>query len=460
MVPTTRDSCFLFLVLRTATIIRILTMTTVGILGRPILTSAFTGWRYYTARPMIVVVHGKFRPRSTLAVATSPEDKNKDSSHHHHHSIGQPHHDDDKEGGTTTSGLLHPDQLGPIPMPKNLSPSAVLEFKACPQSFLFQYLYKLRQPTTMATARGSLCHEALEEVFDLDPPDRTLDNLQNLLRKRWGQQRLTDKYRFLFETMEDNGWDIEAEKEWGQSALQLLHNYYQIEDPRLVVRPNPFRREVWVNAHLTADPLLGSTARHGNHLAETLSSSSASTTTTTTTSVPETFHVRGIVDRLDMVKDESGVVLKIVDYKTGKAPLLKYTKPVNDRIMEDAFYQLKIYALLLREKRDEGPTLNTMNLRYLELMHLTSEEGMAKALRYDLGATSEERDEVLQEIHRDLSQVWRDITDLVALQDPKAFVGCDRSFCYCHKCRDRFVPGTLWEPSTVPKPDAGYPFEG
>jgi hypothetical protein len=330
--------------------------------------------------------------------------------------------------------LLHPDQFGPIPLPKNLSPSAVLEFKACPQSYLLQYLYKLRQPTTLATAKGSLCHEALEQLFDLDPPDRTLETLQNLLRVRWGQQRLSDKYRFLFETSDQKEWNLEAEKEWGQSALQLLQNYYQVEDPRQVQRPNPLRREIWVQAHLSVDPVLGSTSREKP---DTIPSS------------PETFYIRGIVDRLDMVREDKGVALKIVDYKTGKAPMLKYTKPVNDRIMEEAFYQLKVYALLLKEKTDDGPTLNSMNLRYLELLYLNSEQGTAKTLRYDLGATQEQRDEALQSIHQDLSQVWQDISDLVALQDPKAFVGCERSFCHCHQCRDRFVPGTLWEPDTL-----------
>ena len=336
--------------------------------------------------------------------------------------------------------LLHPDQFGPIPLPKNLSPSSVLEFKACPQSFLLQYLYKLRQPTTMATAKGTMCHEALEKLFDLDPPDRTLDTLQNLLRKSWGQQRLTDKYRFLFESGGDNEWNVQSEKEWGQSALQLLQNYYQVEDPRQVQRPNPLRREIWLHAHLTLDPKLGSTSHQKPDMIP---------------SSPETFYVRGIVDRLDMVKEDKGVALKIVDYKTGKAPNLKYSKPMNDSIVEEAFYQLKVYALLLKEKNTDGPSLHSMNLRYLELLYLNSEQGAAKTLRYDLGPTQEERDEVLQGIHQDLSDVWKDISDLVALQDAKAFVGCERSFCHCHKCRSRFVPGTLWEPETMQQSQFG-----
>lgn len=369
---------------------------------------------------------------SSLAVSTSSSSSS--SSNSEQGTVG-----DEEE-------LKHPDQFGKIPLPSSLSPSAVMEFKKCPQSYLLQYLYKLRQPTTLATAKGTMCHEALEQIFDLDPPQRTLETLQNLLRVCWGKQRLSEKYRFLFESSPDK-WDWEAEKEWGKSALELLQNYYQVEDPREVTRPNPLRREIWLHSHLTVDPSLGSTA-----------TGSASRPTDGTK--PETFYMRGIVDRLDMVKvppnqdgiPSRGVALKIVDYKTGKAPTLKYSKPVNDRILEESFYQLKVYALLLREKGassrndDDGPGLDTMDLRYLELLYLNSESGGAKPWRYDLGETHEQRMEVLQGVHQDLSQVWQDISDLVALQDPKAFVGCDRSFCHCHKCRETFVPGTLWEP--------------
>jgi RecB family exonuclease len=330
--------------------------------------------------------------------------------------------------------MLHPKQFGDIPYPKALSPSAVMEFKKCPQSFLFQYLYKLRQPTSLALAKGSMCHEALEKVFDLDPQDRTLEHLQNLLRVSWGDKRLSDAYRFLFET--DSGdRDIDAERTWGQSALRLLENYYQIEDPRMIDRANPLKREIWLNAHLTVDPTHGTTATGGGGA----SPSKGST---------PTFHVRGIVDRLDMVRlSPRQVAMRIVDYKTGKAPNLKYSKAANERIMEETFYQLKIYALLLREKGAGAQQPKGMDLRLLRLLFLTSEQGRAQNLDFDLGETQEERDMVLQEVHQDLSNVWTEITELVSQQDPKAFVGCDRSFCYCHKCRDRFVPDSVWEPN-------------
>jgi putative RecB family exonuclease len=327
--------------------------------------------------------------------------------------------------------LLHPEQFGKIPLPKALSPSAVMEFKKCPQSYLLQYLYKLRQPTSLALAKGSMCHEALEKVFDLDPADRTLEQLQNLLRASWGKRRLTDTYRFLFETPEGER-DIAAEREWGQSALQLLENYYQVEDPKTITRPNPLKREIWLHSNLTLDPSLGVTGGANG----------------ASRGKPETFYVRGIVDRLDMTRISSREnAMMVVDYKTGKVPNLKYSRPMNEKIVEESFYQLKIYALLLREKGAGKEQPQGLDLRFLQLLYLTSENGEAKPWVCDLGETQERRDEILQEVHQDLSNVWTSITDLVAQQDPTAFVGCDRSFCYCHKCRDRFVPGTLWEPN-------------
>jgi hypothetical protein len=373
--------------------------------------------------------------------------------------------DDDNEvvnysSSSSATELIHPDQLGPIPLPKTLSPSSIMEFKKCPQSFLFQYLYNLKQPTSLPLAKGSMCHEALEKVFDLDPQHRTLETLQNLLRVSWGDHRLSDTYRFLFETTTSEAAataaakdgstaatttvrDIPAEREWGKSALALLENYYRLEDPRTVTRPNPLKREIWLNANLTVDPKLGTTGYTAGG-----DGGSDSSTNHESSSTPDTFRVRGIVDRLDMVRLSSRkVAMRIVDYKTGKSPNLKYSKACNERIMDEAFYQLKIYALLLREKGAGADEPKGLDLQFLRLFYLTSEEGPAKHLDFDLGETQLERDYMMQEIHQDISYVWTSILDLVSKQDPKKFVGCDRSFCYCHKCRERFVPGSLWEPN-------------
>jgi len=126
---------------------------------------------------------------------------------------------------------------------------------------------------------------------------------------------------------------------------------------------------------------------------------------------------------------------------------------MNDKIVDEAFFQLKIYALLLREQgagKDFQFNTNELDLRLLRLLYLNSESGKAVNWDFDMGATQEERDALLQEVHAELSNVWMRIVELVSMQDPKAFVGCNRSFCYCHVCRARFVPGTVWEPPASP----------
>lgn len=329
---------------------------------------------------------------------------------------------------------------GQIPMPKALSPSAILEFQKCPQSYLFQYLFGLRQGTTEALARGTFCHTALENVFDLIPEERTLENLHNLFRKAWSEERLSDGYRALFEE-EDSGnvsaRNLDAEITWGKSALRLLDNYYELEDPRSVPVPNPLAREIWVSSELTSDR-------------------------------GDAFLVRGIVDRVDLI---NGPFLRIVDYKTGKCPDFKYSAATNERIAHESFFQLKIYALLLREmmrkqqqsdeesiggdeagdgkrRKNNGLPQNLragIPVRNLRLLYLTSkDEGPAKYLDCDLGATEEARNAELDRVQDDLGQVWSSITDLVEGNDPRAFVHCDRAFCWCHKVRPRFIPQTVW----------------
>jgi hypothetical protein len=226
---------------------------------------------------------------------------------------------------------------------------------------------------------------------------------------------------------------------WGRQGLQLLESYYRVEDPRKVTRPNPMQREIWVKAQLAVDSAAGATGYTNANEGVTQDS-------TPDASCPS-FLVRGIVDRLDLVQaSDKSVALRVVDYKTGKAPNLKYSPAMNKKIADEAFFQLKIYALLIREKGAASAIDSTMDLRWLRLFYLTSVSGEAAFMDMDLGESPQERDRLLQEVHAELANVWTKVIELVSQQDATKFVGCDRSFCYCHKCRPRFVPGTVWEP--------------
>lgn len=420
----------------------------------------------------------------------------------------------------TSTSLLHPSEFnnGVIPKPKSLSPSAIITFKACPQQYLFQYLYKIKEPPNQVLTKGTMCHSALEKIYGYPPHQRTLKNLSNLYRILWREKRAQEPYDTLFrvekvppppltqlsfpksyesdsstddeqsddeslkicieeeekddddaDKMEKEGvtyeWDYAAEKKWGQEALRLLKNYVTLEDPSQIKFPNPIEREMWLSKSLPLDPTKGATGY-------------------TSTSPPPLFHknshdtflVRGIVDRIDLIKvpttpenyndEDCEPALRVVDYKTGKAPDFKYSQKMNYKIANENFFQLKIYALLYREiSKDLDLNLSLSNgtkkvtkaeklgqkyqipdMRKLRLMYLTSHLPNEEAayVDMDLGATQEERDSALQEVHMELSNTWRDILKLVETQDPKAFHHCDRSFCSCHKLRPLFVNGTLW----------------
>ncbi len=401
------------------------------------------------------------------------------------------------EDGTLKPSTFH-NTNGSIPSPRALSPSAAAEFKACPQSYLLQYLYGIRQPTTLALAKGRVCHSALEQLFDLEPHQRSLEHLQNLFRKNWSMERMTDEYRHLFDIEfetetaiesndDDNGTepirDIEKERLWGEESLQLLKQYYELEDPRLVPRPNPIEREIWVQSKLSMDPSRGVTGTNYNGGMNMINGDDDDEYSDSSIEDPvpgESFLVRGIVDRLDYVaippsprrtfleKSENINVngsnmndnnepshqscVRIVDYKTGKAPEFKYSPATNFRIASDNMWQLKIYALLLREMiaaqktKSKGGNLKSIavdEIRLLRLMYLTSVDGQAQYLDLDLGETEEERNETLNVVHGELADIWEAIQRLVKNGDPSAFHHCDRSFCVCHKIRPKFEDGSL-----------------
>jgi len=341
-----------------------------------------------------------------------------------------------------------------IPFPKSLSPSSAAEFLACPQSYFFQYLLGIKQPTNQALAKGTMCHAALQKLFDLPPLERTVDALKDLLRSTWKEKRNQTPYRELFLSTpkkksllisktnhddDDDGnllRDLDAERKWGTEALELLNNYYEMEDPRSILPPNPYRREMWISTNLTV------ITPNGDGTESDLQHPQGQ------------FLVRGIIDRLDYIRLKDGqTALRIADYKTAKSPNFKYSKAMNEKIAEQNFWQLKVYALLLQQMMlSEGKTTtisnNTNGVRVLRLMYLTSDSGKAQYIDMDLGKTQEQRDSVLQNVHLDLSNIWVQICNLVKLQDAKAFQHCNRDFCFCHRARPHFKTETLWERST------------
>ncbi len=189
---------------------------------------------------------------------------------------------------------------------ETLSPSRAGDFKHCPQLFKFRAIDRLPEPTTVYQARGTTAHLALQRLFDDPATQRTPERLYTLFREAWSELRGDDEFADLFSTVED-------ERAWGIESLELLANYFTVEDPASF---DPLDRELDMLEDL--DGIV----------------------------------IRGILDRMEETADGR---LIITDYKTGKAPPERYAIP--------AFFALKVYALLIR--RRVGRTPDAIKLIYL-----------------------------------------------------------------------------------------------
>jgi putative RecB family exonuclease len=211
---------------------------------------------------------------------------------------------------------------------ETLSPSRASDFKHCPQLFKFKAIDQLEEPPTVHQARGTTAHLALQRLFDEPAPDRTPERLGDLFREAWMELKPLE-YPDLFE-------DTAAERAWGIESLHVLANYFSIEDPTTM---EPLERELDMR-----EPLGEMT-------------------------------IRGILDRME----ESAEGLVITDYKTGKAPPERYAIP--------AFFALKIYALLIRNRTGRTPVaLKLMYLNGPTVYQIPVTDGQLDAMERQLEA--------------------------------------------------------------------------
>ncbi|EWM29570.1 hypothetical protein Naga_100006g31 [Nannochloropsis gaditana] len=194
-----------------------------------------------------------------------------------------------------------------VGLPTTVSPSSLGDFKTCPRLYRFRHLEKIPEPPSEVMVRGSMVHDALDELFSQPPEKRSKEVLHDIFRAVWLKRR--DKYLELFPSTED-------QRAFGMAGLKLLSNYLKVETP---AEQEPLMREFRMRVPFPDGP-----------------------------------SVTGILDRVD-VEPGSGEWV-VVDYKTGKAPALKYSDAVNERIMNDKFFQLKVYALLLEQVKQRTPT--------------------------------------------------------------------------------------------------------
>ncbi len=143
--------------------------------------------------------------------------------------------------------------------------------------FQYQAIERLEQPPTVWTLKGTLVHSALEGLYGLDAPLRSIDAALASLATAVE----TDEIQAGFVAID---LSEDQRPEFVEDAATLVRRYFELEDP---TRVNAVGVELRVEAELED-------ARAGGSV-----------------------HLRGIIDRLD--RDERGDLI-VVDYKTGRAP--------------------------------------------------------------------------------------------------------------------------------------------
>ena len=275
----------------------------------------------------------------------------------------------------------------PLPVLGSLSPSRASDFMTCPLLFRYRTIDRLPQAPSSAATRGTVVHSVLERLYDLPAAERTLAAAEGLLEPAWEELRAE-------EPEVDGLFADEAElTAWLRSARDLLAGYFSLEDP---TRLEPAERERLVEVVL-----------------------------------PGGLRLRGIVDRLDRNRDGD---LRVVDYKTGRAP--------GEMFEGKALFQMKFYALVLWRTTGRVP-------RLLQLMYL----GDREVLRY----SPDEAD--LRATERKLLALWEAIERATQLRDfrPRPSKLCD----WCdHQALCPSFGGTPPPfPDVVPGPDVPLPHQ-
>ena len=241
---------------------------------------------------------------------------------------------------------------------RSLSPSRALDFQSCPLLYRFRVLDRLPEPPSPAAVRGTLVHSVLEALYDLPAERRTLDRAIELVAPQW--QQLTEQRPEVVGMLAEAGTDS---ADWLRGAGDLVESYFAMEDP---TRLEPAGRELRVEAELASGLVL-----------------------------------RGFVDRLD--RAPTGQV-RVVDYKTGKAP--------GPGFEARAMFQMRFYALALWHMHGELPTV-------LQLMYLST----GVVLRYE----PDEAD--LLAMQRKVEALWAAIERAMTSGDWRASTSALCSWC-------------------------------
>lgn len=195
-------------------------------------------------------------------------------------------------GFDTTSTQEGTDTQPPVAestAPRYLSPSSAGMFEQCPRKWKHRYVDKLPDPPGEPALKGTFAHQVLEILLQEPPELRTRERAKELAREVWPDMEQSEDFAALRLT-EDQA------RAFRWSSWQAIEGLWHIEDPATVT------------VEATEQDIRVEIGR-----------------------VP----FRGIIDRVDVA--DGGLI--IADYKSGKAPSLRYA--------DDKLNQVLLYAAAL-----------------------------------------------------------------------------------------------------------------
>jgi putative RecB family exonuclease len=174
----------------------------------------------------------------------------------------------------------------------------VSSFRDCGLAFRFSAIDRVPEPPTVAAAKGTMVHRALELLLSLAPDERTPEAARALLPQAEADVLDGEEYRELPLTAD------EREVFVGQAA-DLMERYFRLEDPRTIL---PEGLERMLEAEVGG------------------------------------VRLRGIIDRLE--RDAEGRLV-VTDYKTGRVP--------GERFEQGKLGGVHFYAFLCEQVLGERP---------------------------------------------------------------------------------------------------------
>lgn len=215
-------------------------------------------------------------------------------------------------------------------VPIRLSPSRASDYKTCPQLFKYRAVDRLPEPADIYGTKGTMIHAALEQLYLLDPADRSFARAQTCMLEVWENLKADPEYAAL-------QLDPAEEAAWLEHGSGLLVNYFKMENPAHI---EPHEMEWWVE-YETKRTLL-----------------------------------RGIIDRVEIMPDGEWV---LSDYKTGRSPSESYAL--------GSFFGLKFYALVCWRSFGKMPgLLRLIQLKTPEVISLVPTPQMLLGMERQLDA--------------------------------------------------------------------------